>query len=119
MAYILGVHQVCIQLLAPKSLSKIKWSYVFPQIAVLVTSGPQAKPDTPLADLAGELKDIGVDIYSVGIGPNVIPSELEAMASRPEYIFRAQTTSLPILASQLNGLIRQGKLMNAACIKFH
>lgn len=44
----------------------------------------------------------------------MIPSELEAMASRPEYVFRAQTTSLPILASQLNGLIRQGKLINAA-----
>lgn len=49
-----------------------------------------------------------MDIYSVGVGPNVIPSELEAIASRPEYLLRTQTTGLPILASQLNGMIRQG-----------
>ena len=87
---------------------KGKWPYVFLQIAVLVTSGPQVTKERPFADLATQLKDIGVDIYSVGIGPNVIPSELEAIASRPEYVFRTQTTSLPILASQLNGLMRQG-----------
>ena len=98
-----------------KSISsrpKKKRFYVFLQIALLVTSGPQVKLETPLADLSGKLKDIGVDIYSVGIGPNVIPSELEAIASRPEYVFRAQTTGLPILASQLNSMIRQGKLLN-------
>ena len=81
------------------------------QIAILVTSGPQATKERPLADLAAQLKDIGVDIYSVGIGPNVIPSELEAIASRPDNVFRTQTTSLPILASQLNGMIRQGMFL--------
>lgn len=74
----------------------------------MVTSGPQVTKGRPFADLAAQLNDIGVDIYSVGIGPNVIPSELEVIASRPEYVFRTQTSSLPILASQLNGMIRQG-----------
>lgn len=77
----------------------------------MVTSGPQATKGRPIADLAAQLKDIGVDIYSVGIGPNVIPSELEAIASRPDNAFRTQTTSLPILASQLNGMIRQGMFL--------
>ena len=77
----------------------------------MVTSGLQVTKKRPLADLAAQLKDIGVDIYSVGIGPNVIPSELEAIASRPDNVFRTQTTSLPILASQLNGMIRQGMFL--------
>ena len=77
----------------------------------MATSGPQVTKERPLADLAAQLKDIGVDIYSVGIGPNVIPSELETIASRPDNVFRTQTTSLPILASQLNGMIRQGMFL--------
>lgn len=79
---------------------------------MLVTTGPQSTQqplDTPLADAAAQLKDSGVDVYSFGIGPNVVPSELEAVASRPEYVFRSQTASLPILASQLSAMIRTGK----------
>ncbi|KAJ7381082.1 hypothetical protein OS493_004680, partial [Desmophyllum pertusum] len=79
-------------------------------IALLVTTGPQSTQqplDTPLADAAAQLKDIGVDVYSFGIGPNVVPSELEAIGSRPEYVFRPKTADLPILSSQLDAMIRQ------------
>lgn len=93
------------------------------QIAVLVTTGPQDVHDplsTPLADAAAQLQNAGVDVYSFGIGPNVVPSELETVASRPEYVFRAQTTSLPILSSQLTEIIRQGKLyQHLLCLQAH
>ena len=81
------------------------------QIALLVTTGPQDMHQplsTPLADAAAELQNAGVDVYSVGIGPNVVPSELEAVASRPEYVFKVQADSLPIISSQLTDMIRQG-----------
>ena len=80
---------------------------------MLVTTGPQDTQQplsTPLADASAQLQSVGVDVYSFGVGPNVVPSELETVASRPEYVFRAQTSSLPILSSQLTDMIRQGKL---------
>lgn len=89
--------------------------FVCLQIAVLVTTGPQDMHQplsTPLADAAAELQNAGVDVYSVGIGPNVVLSELEAVASRPEYVFKAQTASLPIISSQLTDMIHQGKLFH-------
>lgn len=86
---------------------------------MLVTTGPQSTQqplDTPLADAAAQLKDTGVDIYSLGIGPNVVPSELEAIASRPENVLRSQTASLPIIASQLNAMIRSGKVYDVKAL---
>ena len=80
---------------------------------MLVTTGPQDTQQplsTPLADAVAELQNAGVDVYSIGIGPNVVPSELEAVASRPEYVFKARTDSLPILVSKLTDMMRQGKI---------
>lgn len=93
---------------------KCNKSFIFYlQVALLVTTGPQSTQQplgTPLADAAAQLKNVGVDIYSIGYGANVVPSELEAIASRPDYVFRTQIATLPIISSQLIARIRQGNL---------
>ena len=89
------------------------------QIALLVVTGPQDmhQPQyTPLADAAGELENAGVEVFALSIGPSVVPSELEAIASRPENIFSANAvSSLPILASQLTDMMRQGRRFHCNC----
>lgn len=66
---------------------------------------------TPLADATAQLQSAGVDVYSIGIDPDVVPSQLETIASRPEYVFRTEVASLPIVSSQLTDMIRQGKVL--------
>ena len=50
-------------------------------------------------------------MYAIGIGPDVVLSQLETIASRPEYGFRTEAASLPIVSSQLTDMIRQGKVL--------
>ena len=66
---------------------------------------------TPLANATAQLQSAGVDVYSIGIGPDVVSSQLETIASRPEYVFRTEVASLPIVSSQLTDMIRQGKVL--------
>lgn len=80
----------------------------------MVTTGPQDTTQTlstPLADATAQLQKASVDVYSIGIGPDVVPSELETIASRPEYVFRTEVASLPLVSSQLTDMIRQGKVL--------
>ena len=90
------------------------------KVAVLVTTGPQDihQPlSTPLADAAAQLQNAGVEVFSVGIGPNAVLSELETVASRPEYAFKVETANLPILSSQLTDMMRQGKVSNTSALQ--
>lgn len=79
------------------------------QIVVLVVTGPQYMHQ-PLSTAAAKLKDSGVDVYAVGIGPSVVPLELGSVASRPEFVFQASAATLPTLSSQLTAMIHKGML---------
>ncbi|XP_022806051.1 uncharacterized protein LOC111343164 [Stylophora pistillata] len=82
------------------------------KVALLFTTGPQSTQqplNTPLADAASQLKNVDVDVFAIGYGTSVKQSELEAIASRPSYVFMSQSASLPIISSQVIGRIVQGR----------
>lgn len=53
------------------------------------------------SEIANELKEMGIEIFSIGIGAEIDRKELESFISKPEYVF---------LASNQGALI--GKLVN-------
>lgn len=63
-----------------------------------------------MADAASQLKNGGVDVFAIGYGTGVVPSQLEAIGSRPSYVFTPQTSSLPIVSSQIISRITQGNM---------
>lgn len=63
-----------------------------------------------MADATSQLKNGGVDVFAIGYGTGVVPSQLEAIGSRPSYVFTPQTSSLPIVSSQIISRITQGNM---------
>ena len=80
---------------------------------LLLTTGPQAtnqKPATSLADAAAVLKNRGVLLYAIGIGPDAVQSQLEDVASSNDYVYsRAPAASLGLYTSSLSQAVRRGR----------
>ena len=73
---------------------------------------------TPIATASQGLKDRGVQIYVLGVGPEVDDQQLNDVASRPQNIYRVPLSRLPNLGPRLwnswrDYIRRRGKLMIA------
>ena len=73
---------------------------------------------TPLATASQGLKDRGVQIYILGVGPDVDDQQLNDVASRPQNIYRAPLNRLPNFGPKLwnswrDYIRRKGKLVIA------
>lgn len=70
---------------------------------------------TPLATASQPLKDNGVEVYVLGVGPDVDDQELNAVASRPQNVYKEPLNRLanfgPALWDSWRDYIRnRGKL---------
>lgn len=73
---------------------------------------------TPLATASQGLKDRGVQVYVLGVGPNVDDQELNDVASRPQNVYREPLNRLPNFGPRLwnswrDYTRRRGKLVIA------
>lgn len=53
-----------------------------------------------------DLRDKGVQMYAVGVGPNVRNDELDVMASKPDNVYRVPYSQLPQYGGQLYQALR-------------
>ena len=70
----------------------------------MITASTQSSyPDryTPLATASQGLKDRGVQVYVLGVGPNVDDQELNDIASRPQNVYREPLDRLPSFGPRL------------------
>ena len=75
---------------------------------------------TPLATESQPLKDSGIQVYVLGVGPDVDDQELSDVASRPENVYKAALDRLadfgPALWDNWREYIRnKGKLLTVMC----
>ena len=83
------------------------------QILFVITASAQSSfPGryTPLATAAQPLKDSGIQVYALGVGPNFDEQELNDVASRPENVYQEPFSRLadfgPALWDDLLATIR-------------
>ncbi|KAK3741437.1 hypothetical protein QZH41_014380, partial [Actinostola sp. cb2023] len=77
------------------------------KVAFMITDGKQTRDRgryTPLKTASGRLQAKGVRVYSMAIGSRISNDELKAVASKPEYIFKA--LSFRKLQSEINKIVR-------------
>ena len=77
------------------------------KVVVLITAGV-SQDKAP--EIAQQLKDIGVEIYTVGIGPEVDRRQLEAIASDPkeDHVFVTAFEDAPSVAGPLSYTLSKG-----------
>ena len=78
---------------------------------------------TPLETASKGLKDRGVQISVLGVGPDVDDQQLNDVASRPQNIYRAPISGLPNFGPKLwnswrDYIRRRGKLLIAVVPQF-
>lgn len=80
------------------------------KVVVLITAGV-SQDGAP--EVARQLKDTGVEIYTVGIGPEVDRRQLEAIASQPveEHVFVSAFEDAPAIAGPLTYTLSKGKVV--------
>ena len=70
---------------------------------MITASSLSSLPDgyTPLATTSQELKDLGVQIYVLGVGPEVEDQQLNDVASGSQNIYRVPLSRLPNFGPKL------------------
>lgn len=81
------------------------------KVVVLITAGVS---QDRAAEAAQQLKEIGVEIYTVGIGPEADRRQLEAIASDPkeDHVFVTAFEDAPSVAGPLSYTLSKGKCEN-------
>ena len=93
----------------------------------MITASPLSSfPDryTPLRTASQGLKDRGVQIYVLGVGPDVDDQQLNDVASRPQNIYREPIGRLPTFGPRLwnswrDYIRRRGNLVIAVTSQFN
>ena len=92
---------------------------------MITASSLSSLPDgyTLLATTSQELKDLGVQIYVLGVGPEVEDQQLNDVASGPQNIYRVPLSRLPNFGPKLwdswrDYIRRRGKFVIALAPQF-